>query len=146
VAVTEDADEQVVNFRHVLICDSVHHDATSPGQSYTLKGLMNWLMPQDEFGYPLVVERIVLFAQVWGSRAEHRLTIDLVRLEENDEVWVASFGPRSFPVYGNEFVESQKWTLHQVCFPIPGLYEFRLFVDNQDSVSSSERILLLSGQ
>lgn len=142
---TDHDGDKEVSFRHLLLCDSVQHDPSAPGHSYSVNGLINWLMPEDEYGYPLVVERIVIFAQVWGTRAEHSLTIDLIRIEENDDVRIATYGPMTFPVYGNEFVENRKWTLHQVGFPIPGLYEFRLFVDGQVEAALSERLFLHTG-
>ena len=137
-------DKPEINFRHLLLCDEVQHNPLTPGKSYTLVGITNWLQPEVGFDYPLIVERLMVFAQYWGQRGEHRVRIDLyqVDIEDGNEAFVTTYGNLSLAVHGNDFVESRRWLLHQVLFEKHGLYEFRIFLDDEFDPIASERLLL----
>jgi hypothetical protein len=145
--VADNAEEPEVFIRHLLICEVVHHDPFRPDRSYSLERIVNWLCPEDEYGYPLVVEKLMLFAQVWGDRKDFELRIDLVRLDSDDDSGqlIQRFENRHLTVHGNEFVETKRWILHQVSFPEPRVYEFRLIIPDSTESLASERILLQEG-
>jgi hypothetical protein len=63
------AESDAVNLhaRHLLVCREVLHDPFAAGAAYSLRGLVVFLQPQDDVGYPLTAESLVLFAQVFGD-------------------------------------------------------------------------------
>lgn len=140
----EDIDRQELYARHLLLCDFIHHNPFRPGRSYSLEGVVNWLRPEDEYGYPLIIERLMLFTQIWGERGDYESRVDLFQLDDDYGTGqlIRSFGPRILTIHGNEFVETKGWLLHQVAFPNPGVFEFRLMAMNQPEPVVSERLYL----
>lgn len=129
--------------RHLLVCQQLHHDPFQAGASYSLRGLIVFLQPKDDIGYPLVAESLVPFAQVFGGAGRFEFWVELLLLGDDDaEEHVATFGPTTGLVRGGQFVDALTIPLWNVPFPRPGLYEFRLRRDELSDPLISERLFL----
>lgn len=138
------ADEATLYSRHLLVCSEVRYDPFAPGAAHSLRGLIVYLQPLDDIGFPLVAESLVLFAQLFGDAGRYTLSVDLVFVDEGDDTerTVATFGPTVVIVRPGQFVDSISMPLWNVPFPQPGVYEFRLRRDAVAEPLASERLLL----
>jgi hypothetical protein len=134
------ANPDSLGMRHLIVCDDVIHNPAAPGRSYSLKNLVNWMRPEDDYGYPLTVEGIMVYSQVWGDKGDYPIWVAIVRLAgdvgEVEDEQVGYYGPWSLTIFENEFVETVYWQMHQITFPMPGVYEIRVMMENGSELGS----------
>ena len=138
-----DGDDAILHARHLLVCREVLRDPFAPGAAYSLRGLVVFLQPNDDIGYPLAAESLVLFAQVFGDAGQYDFWVDLVFVEDDgSESHVTTYGPMAASVRPGQFVEALTFPISNVPFPQPGIYEFRLRRDAVQEPLATERLLL----
>lgn len=139
--------------RHLIVCRTVWYDANRPDDGFSLGKLIVSLRPADGAGYPVQIERLFLFAQLFGESGEYPFRIRVVRVDRNDigEEVEIQLGPNDSPreyvpnrplvVSGEELVDQIAVPLNRVAFREPGLYEFQLWLDfDSDEPLASERL------
>jgi hypothetical protein len=132
-----------LNARHLLVCREVLHDPFQPGAAYSLKGLVVSFQPADDIGYPMTVESLVLFAQVYGDAGRFVFWVDLYEiLDDADDRLISTYGPTVGVVREGRFIDALTIPVWNVPFPRPGVYEFRLRRDAVVEPMISERLLL----
>lgn len=105
--------------------------------------------------FPVLLDRVFVYFQLWGDPGEYRLRVRLVRIRttddgEEEEVQLGTDGePREFPlptarplaVSGLNYVEEFAYPIGPVPFREPGLYEYQLWADGFDEPVTRERVL-----
>lgn len=136
-------DERELHARHLLICQQVLYDPFRPGAGYSLREFVVFIRPNDDIGYPITVESLVLFAQVFGDAGPYAFWLDLYLVEgDGDDQLISTFGPIPGLVREGRFVDALTIPLWNVPFPKPGVYEFRLRRDDISEPLIDERLLL----
>jgi hypothetical protein len=137
-------DEPDLNARHLLVCRDVIYEPDFVWAAHTLRGLVVSLRPGDDDGYPVIAEHLWLFAQVYGTPGEYEVWVELVRIDpETDEgIFVARYGPSRLTVSVGRFVDNKGWRLPKIPFDVPGVYEFRLYVEGRGDPLAAERLRL----
>jgi len=139
---------------HLLTCRSLWHDAQRTDGAFGLAGIMTHIEPSEEASFPVSLNRVFVYVQLWGDAGEYTLRIRLVRviLEDDDEVEVQigmNDEPREYPlpsrrpvvVSGLNYVDELGFPIGPVAFPEPGLYEYQLIAEGIKSPIARERVL-----
>jgi hypothetical protein len=149
------SDPPTIYSRHFLTCRSIWYDKKRPEAGFSLGGIFSEIQPIDDFDFPLRLEKIYVFTQLYGDPGEYRLRIRLVKIEtteddETEEVQLGNEGqPREFQlpsqrpvvISGIEFVEAIAFPIGPVPFFEAGLYEYQLWADGIPEPLARERIL-----
>ena len=148
--------EPTVHCPHLLVCRSVWHDGRRPELGYSLGGIHTCLEPADGLGYPFRLERMYVYAQLWGDGGEYRPHVRLVKIDsygydEEVETPLGNEGEaRSFPmptkrpvtITGLDYIVEVAFPIFLVPFFEPGIYEFQLWIDDVELPVGRERIHL----
>ncbi len=138
--------------RHLIVCRSIWFDPAKPEDDFSLGRLVVRLAAESADRFPLKVPRLFLFAQLFGTPGEYRVSFRLVHLDRDDlgeevEVPLGRDGeslefilPRPVVVSGLQLVDAFAVPLTDVTFPAPGLYEFQLWRDGGDEPITAERL------
>ena len=146
--------DPVVYCRHLLICRSVWHNNQRPELGYSVGGIYTTLEPDDGLGFPFRLERMFVYAQLWGDDGEYRAHVRLVKIDSvgyDDEVETqlgGNEGPRSFPmptirpitITGLDYKVEVAFPIFFIPFSEPGSYEFQFWIDGIDYPVGRERI------
>jgi hypothetical protein len=62
-----DAGLPPIQARHLIACEDVLYDPGRPDAPYSIRGVFASIRPPDDFGYPLTIEIIWLFVQLFGE-------------------------------------------------------------------------------
>ena len=148
--------DPVVYCRHLLICRSVWYDGQKPELGYSLGGIYTTLEPADGLGYPFRLERMFVYAQLWGEDGEYRAHVRLVKIDSvgyDEEVETQLGGgeaPRILPmptkrpitITGLNYRAEVAFPIFLVPFPEPGIYECQFWIEGIDHPVGQERIHL----
>lgn len=140
---------------HFLTCRSIWFDNRRPEMGFGLAGIYTNIEPPDGVPYPILVDRVFIYCQLWGDPGEYRLRVRLVKLdtEAEGEIVESHLGrqgepreflmPRGRPavVSGIEYVDEIAFPIHSVPFREPGLYEYQLWADGIDEPIARERVM-----
>jgi hypothetical protein len=138
--------------RHLIVCRTIWFNPAKPEEDFSLGRLVVRLTAEDDDAFPLRVALLFVFAQIYGTPGEYRVSIRLVRLDraETGEVGESQLGddgeavefrlPRPVVVSGLQLVDAFAVPLAGVAFPTPGLYEFQLWRDGSDEPLARERL------
>ena len=127
----------------LLVCRSLWYDHRYPERGYGLAGMLTHFESPDGSDFPQRVERMFVYAQLWGTPGEYRLWVRLVRVDkvgydEEVEVQLGAGGqPRNFPmptsrpmeISGLNFIDEVAFPIESVPFGDVGVYEFQLWSD-----------------
>lgn len=88
---------------HLLTCRALWYDAQRTDGAFGLAGIMTHIEPSEEASFPVSLNRVFVYVQLWGDAGEYTLRIRLVRviLEDDDEVEVQlgmNDEPREYPL------------------------------------------------
>ncbi len=147
-------DEPNLYCPRLLICRSIWYDGRHTERGFSLGGLYANVAPPEGDGYPFRIERLFVYAQLWGDVGEYSVRIRFVRIElqgydEEIEVQLGDDGEaRVYPmpthrpvtVGDRNRIEEFAFAIGPVPFTAPGLYEFQLRVDGLDHPVGRERI------
>lgn len=140
---------------HLVTCRSYWYDHRRPEAGISLAGILIHIEPPEGSSFPLIIDRVCIYFQLWGTVCEYRLRIRLVRVaaadgEEDLEIQLGPDGsPREFPMptnrpaeidginYKNDFA----FPIFKVPFAESGVYEFQLWADGIDQPIACESIL-----
>ena len=146
----DDPTNAVPTCRHLLICHHVWKSQDLPNAGFSLGGLLVHAVP--DIGFPLWVDRLFLYAQVYGPTGEYQFVVRLVRIDDSgygeevetplgdDGEHVEYVVPRAFEVSGLNFVDEFALPMRRVVFEQPGVYEFQLFCHGSDDPIARERV------
>jgi hypothetical protein len=139
--------------RHLHVCRSVWFDNKQPEKGFSLGGLVAHLAIPEGWAFPLLIDKLFMYVQLWGDDAEYQFRIRLVRIESTeDEEREVDLGPngevREFMIPSKRlvdvstliFVQEVAFPIRNVYFPISGLYEFQLWAEGFETPVVSERI------
>lgn len=140
---------------HFLTCRSVWFDYQRPENGFGLAGIYVNIERSEGMEFPIRLDRVFVYCQLWGDPGEYELRVRLVKLEtdgdgEPVEIQVGEFGEsREFPmppgrpavVSGIEYVDEVAFPIGPVAFPKPGLYEYQIWADGIDSPIVRERVM-----
>jgi hypothetical protein len=115
------------------------------GMAFSLGGLHTHLDLPDGRTFPVLLDRVFVYFQLWGDPGEYRLRVRLVRIQmtadgEEEAQLGADGEPREFPiptarpvaVPGLNYVEEFAYPIGPVPFREAGLYEYQLWADGTD--------------
>ena len=130
---------------NLIACRAIGYDNTNADAGYSLSGVLVHVRPLSSAGFPFVVARQCLFAQVFGTAGEYVVRIRQVRIEAGDEdemnaVEMTDFGPWNILIPGDSYVECFGFALTDAQYPVAGVYEFQLWADGFDHPLGSERV------
>lgn len=140
--------EAPVYARRLTICRAVDYNPFDPEAPYTLRGVVNYIRPEDDYGYPLCVETLWIYAELYGEPGRYYARALLTRVDDDGEDVgrpVTLFDQRPAVARLGAFVSGVRFRLSHVVFGTPGVYEFRLLLDGFDEPLASERVLLREG-
>lgn len=144
---------------HLLLCRSIWFDASRPERGFSLGGVRTALAPSDRRQFPFGVERLFAYAQLWGEPGEYHLRIRVVRIkvDEYDEVVEVELGAdeeplefrtpnnRPYEITGLNYVEEFALAVGPLVFPVPGVYEFQLWANDDEFPVARERVHVREG-
>lgn len=129
---------------HFIACHAVRYDDEDADAGYSLERVIVHARPRDGNGFPSRVPRVFVFAQLFGTPGDYALRVSLLRIGVTDDGEVVQtrrdFAPKTVAVTGESYVECFALAVAGVWFPEPGIYEFRLWVDEFDEPLARERI------
>lgn len=137
---------------HLLTCRSIWYDPEK-SEPFALGGIYTHLDLPDGSAYPVRLNRMFVYFQLWGDPGEYQLRVRLVRIEtdaNNEEVEIQlgeNAYPREFPlpricpITGLAYVEEFAYAIGHVPFGVAGIYEYQLWADGIDEPIARERIL-----
>ena len=146
----DSSDDAPIVCRHLLTCQSVWYDPAKV-ETFSLGRIVIQFYP-ERGSYPAVLDRLFLYGQLYGTPGEYSLVVRLVRIERieydgEEEIQLDFDGkPQVWPiarpvvVSDDEFVDQFAVLLRRIFLPIPGVYEFQLFVEGFDEPIARERI------
>lgn len=138
--------------RHLIVCRTIWFNPAKPEEDFSLGRLVVRLTAAIADHFPLKVDRLFVFAQVYGTPGEYPVLLRLVRIDRteiNEDVETAlgrDDGPLEFRlprpvvVSGLQLVDAFAVPLDNVTFPTTGLYEFQLWWDDKDEPIARERL------
>jgi len=138
--------------RHLIACRTLWFDPAKPDEGFSLGRLVVRLTAESADHFPLRIDRLFLFAQIYGTPGEYPVSIRLVRVDRSDlgEESESHLGldgeplefrvPRPVVVSGLLLVDAFAVPLVNVTFPTPGLYEFQLWREGIDDPIAAERL------
>jgi len=141
---------------HLLTCRTIWYDPiTHPDAPFGLGGVYSHMEATDGRSFPLIFNRIFVYFQLSGQAGDYRLRLRLVKIEsaayselEEVEVQLGDHGePREFPlprlctISGHDFAEEYAFEMNQVPFPEIGLYEYQLWLDDNEEPIARERVI-----
>lgn len=117
-------------------------------------GILTHIEPPEGLDFPFRLERVIVYAQLWGDPGDYRFWIRLVKIETDEydeevEVQLGADGmPRQFPIPTQRpFEISGLNFLDELAFPIPavpfadrGVYEFQLWAEGIDEPVARARV------
>jgi hypothetical protein len=130
----------------LLACGNIRYDASDPDAGYTLERVLVHVRPADGEGFGFDIDRMFLFAQIWGQPDEYTVWIRMTRFvptEEGGEIETGEaveFPSRTITLPGENYVECYGFPLVGVPFPGPGVYEFQLWAEGMEDHLYSERV------
>ncbi len=144
-----------VHAAHLLTAHTIWYNPERPGAGFGLGGIYTHYDLPDGFSFPVRVERVFVYFQLWGDSGEYRVRIRLVKINETpenelEEIQLGPDGvPREFPlpterpvtISGLNYVEEVACPIGPVPFREAGVYEYQLWVDGIDEPIARERIL-----
>lgn len=129
---------------HFIACHDVRYDALDADAGCTLERVIVHVRPSDGKGYPLRLERMCLFAELFGVPGDYTLHVRMLRIRVTDDGEVVQarrdFNSRAVELSGENYVECVVWVLPDVWFSEPSVYEFQLWADGFDEPLARERI------
>jgi hypothetical protein len=137
-------DEAELHCRHFLACRFFWHDDK---RGYSLSSLIITVAPEVGDDYPFLEPRVFLYLQLFGAPGDYILRLRLVKIDLTDygeevEQIVEERGPWRIQVSGDEFVESCVFELKGgLGIQEPGVYDLGIWIDGEDALLASERIL-----
>ncbi len=138
--------------RHLLVCRTIWYDLDRPDDGFSLGKLVVRLSPDPPGEFPLRVDRLFVFAQLFGTPDEYRLLVRLLRIDRTEfgEEVETQLGPdeeplqfrihKPFTITGLLLVDAFALPITNLPFPTPGLYEFQLWWDGNDEPLARERL------
>jgi len=150
-----EADNPAVSSRHFFLFRTLWYDSMKPELGIAFAGLYSEIAPPDGMSFPIRLDRMFVYFQLWGDVNDYRLWIRLVEIsmDEFGAVSVVQLGRdgsprefrpptnRPFAISGVNFVEEFAFPIGPVPFRYAGLYEFQLWVDGVEEPIGTERIL-----
>jgi hypothetical protein len=135
-----ESDDPNLRCAHFIACHTLWYDSANLDAGYSLGRVIVQLRPPASDVFAFTVPRLFLYAQLWGTLDEYTLRIRLVRAEDEDDPDAPEFGPWDVALVGDVYVEAFGFSLTQVPFAEPGVYEFQLWADGFDEPIGRERI------
>ena len=146
----EPTEEPTVSCRHFLLCHTVWHDPAKP-EDFSLGRIVIHLHPADGV-FPTTYDRLFAYGQLFGTPGEYELVIRAVRIESvgYDEEVEYDIGRDGLPVEwrpnrpvvisGEDYADWFAVPLPRVPVPMPGVYEFQLFLAGATEPITRERV------
>lgn len=138
--------ESPIQARHLMLCRRVDYNPEEAEAPYTLHKVVNYFRPTDDYGFPICVETLWLYAELFGEPGRYLAWVGLVPLDEDGE----ETGPVTVirwltPVHvrPGKFVTGLRLLLVQVPFEAAGLYEVRIMLDGFDESIVAERVYVM---
>lgn len=138
--------EPPIQARCLKVCREVIYDPHDEEAPYSLRAVISHLRPHDDLGYPLCMESLMVYVELFGEPGRHLTRVVVVLIDPSEEVpdqVVATFDWKPARVRPGLFVDGAKFQLMQIPFDIPGLYEFRFMLDGYEDPLIAERIQLM---
>jgi len=148
---TGDTDPEGIWCRHLIVCRTLWFEPSRSDDAFSLGKLVVQLRPPDGDTLPIHVDRLFTFVQLTGTPGPYTLRALLVRIERvgydgEDEVPVlrhgrpTQSGPWDIELFGQEFFEGFAFSMANLRFDEPGVYEFQLHADGYDDPLARERL------
>ncbi len=139
-----------------LICRSIWFNSQKPQDGFGVGGILSNIWLPEEGMFPIRLERVMAYIQLWGDSGEYFLRVRLVKCEHNEdneevEIQLGIDGEtREYhmsatrPVQVDEFdhVSEFGFPFGPVIFAQPGMYEFQLWIDEVDEPVARYRVMV----
>jgi hypothetical protein len=131
----------------LLACGNIRYDAGDQDAGYSLERVLVHFRPADGKGFGFDLDRMFLFAQLYGTPGEYTLWVRMTRILQTEENVngieigeAVEFAKRRIALPGDNFVECFGFPLVRLPFPGPGVYEFQLWAEGFEEYLLAERV------
>ena len=122
--------------RHFIACE----DVVSDGKSITLRNLVQAIVPSPGEKYPLIAERMALYAVLTNGRGKRSFALEMTRFERGEEASIKRMPAREVDVGQDPTAFRGLPFPLKVVFAKPGHYTFHLLCEG---VAIAEETILL---
>jgi hypothetical protein len=133
----------------MLVARNLWHNAGGFG----VGGILTHIEPPEGMTFPFRLERVIVYAQLWGDPGEYVFRVRLVRIERtgyDEEVeseadvgtpWETPLvTPRPLEVTGLNYLDEIAFPIFRVPVPETGVYEFQLWAEGIDQPVAFARV------
>jgi hypothetical protein len=150
-----DQDPRQLSATHFFTYRTCWNDRERPDAGIGIAGIYIHVEPPEGYSFPICLNRMFIYFQLWGDIGEYFPRIRLVKIDlsENNEEVEVQLGmdgapkeflpptPRPFAISGLDYCVAFTFPIGPVHFRETGTFEFQLWVEGYDEPLARERIL-----